>query len=402
MKRFPVIIVAALVTLSGGCTSHAGEARISFTGDIIMHIPVKNCAITHDARATGKRGSLNNHGFDFLFDRIRDTLEESDIVVGNMEFPVSPPFNSKPFVFNCTPDVLPALKKAGFAIMHMANNHVLDQGEQGIRNTLAYVARAGLDNLGVARDEKSARAGVVKEIGGMRVGFLGYTGYLNYRLPAQMNGYHLNWLYDAEDLKQDIIAMKKRCDYLVMVVHAGVEYNTLPRQKEVDIYRQCINDGVDLVIGHHPHLLQPAEKYTAPDGREGYIFYSLGNFISNQSTKAEAYFEGAPITTRDSVVVRCTLTRTGGRPAARLEVIPVHTINVSEAGTGLRAIQTLSIPEEICGLKKRLAAAAEKEKVDIERQLQSLYQKIKAIQKAVIRNGDIKGIKVRDGSSACK
>ena len=402
MKRSLTIIVASLVALTGGCTSHAGEARLAFTGDIIMHIPVKNSALSHDTRATGKKGSLNNHGFDFLFDPIRATLEESDVVVGNMEFPVSPPYNSRPFIFNCNPEVLPALRKAGFTIMHMANNHVLDQGEQGVRNSLSFVARAGLGNLGVARDETTARAGIVKEVGGMRIGFIGYTGYLNFRLPAKMNGYHLNWLYYAEDLKKDIIEMKKRCDYLVMVVHAGVEYNTLPRQKEVDIYRQCINDGVDLVIGHHPHLLQPAERYTAPNGREGYIFYSLGNFISNQSTRAEAVFEGTPVTTRDSVIVKCTLTRTAARPAVRLEVIPVHTINVLEAGSGLRAIQTLSIPEEICGLKKRLAATVAKEKVDIERQLQSLYQKIKAIQKAVIRNGDIKGIKVRDGSSPCK
>ena len=224
------------------------------------------------------------------------------------------------------------------------------------------MARAGLDNLGVARDEKTARAGIVKEVGGMRIGFIGYTGYLNYRRPERMNGYHLNWLYNTEELKKDIIEIKKRCDYLVMVAHAGIEYDTLPRQKEVDLFRQCINDGVDLVIGHHPHLLQPAERYTAADGRECYIFYSLGNFISNQSTKAEAYFDGAPITTRDSIVVNCMLTRTGGRPAVRFEVLPVYTINVIEAGTGLRAIQTLSIPEEICGLKKRLNGAGRKRK----------------------------------------
>jgi hypothetical protein len=402
MKRFPIIIVAALLAISCGCSSHDREARISFTGDILMHIPVKSCALSHDRKETGRKGSLNNRGFDYLFDRIRVAFADSDIVVGNMEFPVAPPFESRPYVFNCYPEVLAALKKAGFTMMHMANNHILDQDEKGVVSSLAYVERAGLDALGVARNEKTARAGIVKEVGGMRIGFIGYTGYLNRGLPARMNGYHLNWLFKTDELRRDILDMKKRCDYLVMVAHAGVEYDSLPGRKEVDLYRQCIDDGVDLVVGHHTHLLQPAELHKAPDGREGYIFYSIGNFISNQSTRAEAFYGGAPLTTRDSVVVHCMLVRSGGRPEVRFELLPVYTINGIEPGTGLRAIQTLSIPEEVCGLKKRLPGRDAKEKVDIERQLQSLYQKIKAIRRAVIRNGDIKGIKVRDGSSACK
>ncbi len=404
MKRYRVIIVAALIALFGSCSSHAREARLSFTGDIIMHIPVKSCALSRDSRGAVKKGSLNNRGFDYLFDRIKGSFAGSDIVVGNMEFPVAPPYESRPYIFNCYPEVLPALKKAGFTMMHMANNHILDQEEAGVVSSLEHVRRAGFDNLGVARDEKTARAGIVKEIGGIRIGFIGYTGYLNRRLPARMNGYHLNWLYKTEELKKDIVEMKKRCDFLVLVAHAGAEYAPQPRQKEVELFRESINDGVDLVIGHHTHLLQPVELYTAADGREGYIFYSLGNFISNQSTRAEAWYDGAPLTTRDSVIVDCILMRQGGsvRPAVRFELLPVYTSNSVEPGSGLRAIQTISIPEEICGLKKRLAAADAKEKVDIERQLQSLYQKIKAIQKAVIRNGNIKGIKVRDGSGTCE
>jgi hypothetical protein len=402
MKRFGMIIVGALVALFGACSSHASEARISFTGDIIMHIPVKSCALSHDSRDAGKKVSLNNRGFDYLFEPIRASLGRSDIVVGNMEFPVSPPFDSRPYVFNCYPEVLAALKKAGFTMMHLANNHVLDQELKGVVSTLAFVERAGLDTLGVARDEKTARAGIVREAGGLRIGFIGYAGYLNKHRPARMDGCYLNWLYDGYKLKQDIIDIKKRCDYLVLIAHAGVEYDSLPGRRDVELFRQCIDTGVDLVIGHHPHLLQPAELYTPADGRECYIFYSLGNFISNQSTKVEALYDGAPLTTRDSVIVDCVLERTGGRPAVRFELLPVYTRNGIETGTGLRSIQTRSILEEICGLKKRLPVADAKEKVDIERQLQTLYQKIKAIQKAVIRSGNLKGIRVRDGSSTCE
>jgi poly-gamma-glutamate capsule biosynthesis protein CapA/YwtB (metallophosphatase superfamily) len=400
MKRYRVFIAAAILALLSGCSSHANEARISFTGDIMMHIPVKTCALMHDSKGDGKKESLNNKGFDFLFDGIRSAFAASDIVVGNMEFPVSPPFQSMPQVFNCYPEVVPAMKKAGFTMLTMANNHVLDQDVKGILSSLSYVRRAGLDSIGVALDEKTARAGIVKEVGGIRIGFIAYTGYLNFRLPARMDGYHLNWLYDKADLHRDIVDMRKRCDYLIMVVHTGIEYTTGPRPTDTDLFRKCIDDGVDLVVGHHPHLLQPAEKYKAADGRECYIFYSLGNFISNQSTKAGAIFDGAPITTRDSVIVDCILKRpaSGNRLAVRFEVLPIYTINIIEPGSGLRCIQTLSVPGEISRLKKRLAAADPKEKVDIEGQLQTLYQKIRADRKAVLRNGDINGIRLRDAS----
>ncbi len=179
-----------------------------------------------------------------------------------------------------------------------------------------------------------------------------------------------------------------------MVSHAGIEYDTLPTARDVEAYKRCIDNGVDLVIAHHPHLLQPMEKVIAADGRDCYIFYSLGNFISNQSTKAEAFFDGAPITTRDSVIVRCVLKGKGSgrRPSVRFEVIPVYTINIIESGTGLRSIQTVSIDREIRELKKRLAGADAKEKVDIERQIQNLYQKSKAIRIALYRGKGIKEI----------
>jgi poly-gamma-glutamate synthesis protein (capsule biosynthesis protein) len=360
-----------------------------------MHIPVKTSALSHNQIDVNTKTSLNNNGYDFLFYKIKDALKPSEIVVGNMEFPMSPPFESKPRVFNCSPEVLGGLKWAGFNMMSIANNHILDQGEQGTINTMRILKQNNLEYIGVGVDEATARMGIVKTIHGIRIGFISYTGYLNFPVPPKQAGYHLNWVYDKEDIRRDIEDIKKRCDYLVMVVHTGVEYMTLPRQSDTELFRNCINYGVDLVIGHHPHLLQPIEKVTADDGRVCFIFYSLGNFISNQSPRAATYFDGAPLTTRDAVIVSCILKRSGKgkRPASRFEVLPVYTKNIIEEGTKLRVIQTVSINQEIWDQKKRLAHADAKEKVDIERQLQNLYQKLKAIKMALYRNKDAQDIK---------
>jgi hypothetical protein len=137
------------------------------------------------------------------------------------------------------------------------------------------------------------------------------------------------------------------------------------------------------------------EKVTADDGRECYVFYSLGNFISNQGTRTTSYFDGAPLTTRDSVIVSCILKRSGKnkRPSARFDLVPVYTKNYVENVTNLRVIQTVPISREIRDLKKRLARADAKEKVDIERQLQNLYQKLKAIRLALYRSREAQDIK---------
>jgi poly-gamma-glutamate synthesis protein (capsule biosynthesis protein) len=398
MNLRTITLLVSFLALPSCFCSEAREARISFAGDIIMHIPVKSSAHSHRVVDFKTRDSLNNNGFDFLYYHIKDSLKQSEIAVANMEFPVFPPFESKPKVFNSSPDAIRGMKWAGFNMVTIANNHILDQGNQGVVSTMRFLREDKIDYIGVGTDEAAARAGIVKTVHGIRIGFIGYTGYLNYPRPKKQTEYHLNWLYDREELRQDIENMKKRCDYLIMVVHTGVEYATIPRDRDVELFKSCINWGTDLIIGHHPHLLQPMEKVTAADGRECHIFYSLGNFISNQGNKAASYFDGAPLTTRDSVIVTCILRRSGKnkRPEARFDVVPIYTKNFIEKETNLRVIQTVPISREIQDLKKQLARADGKEKVDIEWQLQNLYQKLKAIRLALYRNKDEQDSEIKE------
>jgi hypothetical protein len=330
MKKTALAIALIPFLLCSCASQDRGPARISFTGDIIMHIPVKSCAREQNMVDAATKSSVNNDGFDFLFARIRDTLKRSDEVVGNMEFPVSPPFTSLPMVFNCHPSVLRAMKWAGFTIMSVANNHVMDQGQAGARNTLQYIREAGLGCIGAGLTEAEARSGIVREIGGIRVGFIAYTGVLNDPLPARGKEVSINLMLNSEKVTADIIDMKKRSDYLIMVVHDGDEYTLEPAESTRKLLARYIDSGVDLVVGHHPHLLQPARKVRSADGRDCFIFYSLGNFISNQGSRSPLA-GGGFLSTRDSVILTLLLSRTGKDLRAAFEIVPVTTENTRES-----------------------------------------------------------------------
>jgi len=394
MKRFIGAILVVLLVTFPRCAGRAGEVRLSFTGDIIMHMPVKMCARAHNEPGTQPHQSRNNRGFDFLFERIRPVFSDSDMVVGNMEFPVVPPFTSKPKIFNCEPDVLSAMKKAGFHVMHIANNHILDQGEAGVVSTMRYLRAYGLDYLGVGHNEAEARGGIVRTLRGIRVGLIGYAGYLNYPLPASASGYRLNWLYNRERVIEDIAAVKKRCDFLIMVAHTGLEYRYRPRERDRELFKEYLNAGVDCIIGHHPHVVQPAERVIAQDGRICYIFYSLGNFISNQSTEGMININGVTLTTRDSIIVRCILSKSfvGRQLDVCYEIVPIFTRNAINGATGRREIQTVLVDDEINALRSVLSASSGEERVDIERRLTFLYQKSEAVKAAVFDGSDLKEV----------
>ncbi len=385
--KFSSIIVSIALLLITSCLQ-GKEVSVSFTGDIIMHIPVKSSSLVMNRVDHDTKKSLNNEGFDFLFERIAPHLRKSDIVVGNMEFPIRPPFQSEPRIFNCYPDVLPALRKAGFTMVQLANNHILDQGAEGTRSTVEYAAEYGLDVVGAHLTEEEARRGVVKEVDGIRVGFVGYTGVTNYPLPKRHSRFHVNWFYRQDHVFEDIERIRPFCDYLILVVHTGTEYALDPDKRDRDLMRECVRKGVDLVVGHHPHLLQPVEKISAAgEGeRTGYIFYSLGNFISNQSGEEPFPGNGHVLSTRDSIIVRLFLKKRGDRIEPRFEIVPVWTHNRRDVKTCRRLIQTASITDELKQLRKQAGSAEGKDSALIEKEIAYFERKLSAIRYALFRD----------------
>lgn len=388
------LFLLLIVTLSYYHPLRGKEIKISFTGDIIMHNPVKRSAYAHNRIDPVKKISLNNRGFDFLFERIKDSFAESDIVVGNMEFPILPPYKSGNMIFNCNPAVLPALKKAGFTMMTIANNHILDQGGKGLLNTIKELKTHKFDFIGTETSEIPARSGVILSRNGIKIGFIGYTGILNYPVPKNQKIYYLNRFYITDKVKEDIKNVKMMCDYLIMNIHTGEEYRPQPLKKDVSLMKEYLNHGVDLIIGHHPHILQPAEQVISEDGRECYIFYSLGNFISNQSGKVRYKPGGYIISTRDSAIINLFLSRENSIIKCRFEVLPIMTLNIFNKKNRQHTIQTIPINDEIILLNGKRINATKKERTIIDKKIKKLSYKTKIIKKIIFRNRVIDKVRI--------
>lgn len=391
-----LILLSVLLAPRCGNSQDLYDVKISFTGDIIMHIPVKTCAANNNIHVKTGDKSENNGGFDHLFSRINGVLSRSDIVAGNMEFPVSPPFTSNPFIFNCYPEVLPALKKSGFNLLSIANNHILDQNKSGVINTISFLKQYGIGYIGAGTDE-GARDGFIFEKKGIRTGFIAYTGIINTSFPKEKDGIYINNFYKKERVFEDIDAIRRKCDFLVMIVHTGNEYATAPAERDIYLCREYLNRGVDLIIGHHPHILQYVEQFRSNDGRTCHIFYSLGNFISNQSGDSEIHSSGIKLSTRDSIIVNLLLLKKDSVLHSNFEIVPIRTINETARcrnGVYYRNIQTSSIPDELKDTIYSLTGAGKKDEKIIEARIRFLDEKISSIKKIIFPNKNIDSIKI--------
>lgn len=291
---------------------------------------------------------MNHDGWDSLFSEVRDIFQGADYGFLNLETPVAPTQDrgSKAFQFNAPPALLGALTSSGVKVVSFANNHVFDQGHSGFAETLGQLRAAGLLFTGAGDDAGAAWEPVLLEKNGIKVGLLGMTRWLNgNRNPGGVNDPHVAFVpYDDDPLStpgvstayvlERVKAARAKCDLLLVSIHWGVEYSPEPRAEDIEFAHAILEAGAALIIGHHPHVLQPVETYITSDGRESFIFYSLGNFVSNQ---ARNYLHGlTPEKTgemRDSLIGRFAVVRRdygkGGSQVelADLGILPVWTDN---------------------------------------------------------------------------
>lgn len=232
----------------------------------------------------GDRASkvIRREGMDYPFRALAPLLQKSKIVLANLEGPIA--VKAEPedrnYSYRADPDTAPALFKAGINVVTLANNHLVDCGREGVLETLEITRAAGLATVGAGADRKGAHLPALLQSGRWRVGFLGY--YWNRRTAATE---HLpgSAMETDEALARDIGQLKPLVDRIVVTFHWGVPYERIPLEKDRVKARYAIDCGADIVIGHHPHLVQGYEIYR---GRP--IFYSLGNFVfGSGNSKAE-------------------------------------------------------------------------------------------------------------------
>jgi poly-gamma-glutamate synthesis protein (capsule biosynthesis protein) len=233
------------------------------------------------------KSSLKNGTYNFepLYAEIKDFIEPADIAFINQETPLGGKdfgFSGYPR-FNTPQEVGGALVSAGFNVVNHATNHIMDKGEAAVLATMDYWDSVpGIVYLGIHRSEESRNTKkVIVEKNGIKTGFLAYT-YGTNGLPVPRNKPYLVSLIDTDVMAREIDALRPLCDFLVVSMHWGNEYQHVQSKQQEELGRFLAEHDVDLVIGHHPHVIQPFIYIPRPGGKSMLCFYSLGNFISAQ------------------------------------------------------------------------------------------------------------------------
>ena len=257
----------------------------------------------------------------YPFLKIANYLKTADVVFGNLETPITsgPEMPNFSISFRSNPGTEQALKQANFSILSLANNHIPDFGPQGLLNTLRYLEKANIKYAGAGENNLAANKPVYITRKGIKLAFLAYND------PSVVPSY-----YEAkpgqpgtafmrlEPMTQTIRSIKTSAaaDFIIVSMHAGVEYAYEPNQSQIKFAHAAIDAGADLVIGHHPHVVQTMEQYKGK-----FIFYSLGNFIFDQPQRQ---------ITKEALTIRIHFTR---RKIKKIELIPVVMINFAQPAT---------------------------------------------------------------------
>ncbi len=265
----------------------AKPVSVLFVGDMMLG---------RDVESTSKRRS----GYDYPFSETVDLLQSADITVGNLETPLTPgePVATESMTFRADTEWARALATAGFDVVGLANNHIPNQGTEGIQDTLESLDAANVLHTGAGMDIDEALTPAVVTVRGLRIAFLAFNdtdvvpdGYF------ATDGRAGTALMEIGTLPRALATAREVADFVVVMMHSGTEYSTSPNQRQIDFAHAAVDNGADLVIGHHPHVVESVEVYNGK-----YIFYSLGNFIFDQMWS---------LPTREGMVMRVTINEAG-------------------------------------------------------------------------------------------
>lgn len=259
------------------------------------------------------------------FQKMEAVFRSTDFNFGNLECPISgrDTVVGKGLVFNMRTKDLAGLKEYNFKVINFANNHAMDQGVNGLRNTHKVLDENGFTRLGTGENLDEAWTPKIYEVKGVKIGFVGASYVSINDGSGQARNDYVARFQDNDRLKKAIDKLKAEgADFIITTMHAGVEYQRRPHQPQIDFAKNSIDYGADMVIGHHPHWIQTFETYKGK-----YIFYSLGNFIFDQTWSRDT-MEGLALRislqSRQSSIQGNSKTR-----VEQIELIPVVIENAS-------------------------------------------------------------------------
>ncbi len=242
------------------------DITLRFVGDIML------------SRSVGDAMRFRND-WGWPFARIASTTKTADLTFGNLETTISSRgfANGCGFCFRADPRALDGVVSSGFDVLSVANNHIWDYGLVAFEDTLALVALRGITPVGGGRTLTEARGPVVRIVDNTRIAYLAYTDILPASAKATAIRAGAN-LYDEISMREDVARARSLADIVVVSFHTGTEYETHHTPHQERIYHAIIDAGADLVVGHHPHVIEDVERY-----KSGWIAYSLGNFVFDQN-----------------------------------------------------------------------------------------------------------------------
>jgi poly-gamma-glutamate synthesis protein (capsule biosynthesis protein) len=314
--------VEPLQTLEAAKTDFARPRLVASSNPLGKDFGASLVAVGDVMLGTWITSYLDGSGATYPFEPTRHILESAGLAIANLEAPFTErgsPVKDKPFTFRVPSKHAVGLKESGFDILHLANNHILDYGPDGLFDTITTLDSLSLAHIGAGENIAAAFAPAILERQGidgqkLRLGFLGFSMtypeefYAGKTKPGTAFPF-----YERYIAALDSLALK--VDIMVVSFHWGAEKMVTPKAYQIEMAHLAIDRGADIVLGHHPHVLQGVELYRPrPDARPGLIAYSLGNFAFGSYSRSS----------RTSIILKCVLDNEGVLYA---RCIPINVFN---------------------------------------------------------------------------
>lgn len=254
--------------------------KISFVGagDNIVYF-----GTVRDAQRSGTLGG-RKYNFKPIYSEVKDIIEKADVSYINQETLMCGEgydFSYYPY-FNGPQDMGYDLVELGFDVVGIANNHMLDKGSKGLNKTIEFWDTLDVTLVGGYKDEADYNTIRVHEKDGIKIAFLAYTEMTNGNVPSKAYTTHIPYLNEA-NLEEQVAKAKEISDIVIVSVHWGDEGSFKPNNYQKNYAKKFADCGVDVVLGHHPHVIQPVEWIEGKDGNKMLCVYSLGNFMAEQA-----------------------------------------------------------------------------------------------------------------------
>ena len=296
--------------------------KMSAIGDIMCH---------NSQYIDAYNSNTKTYDFSYVFTDIKQYISSADIAIGNLETTFAGKavgYSNYP-TFNTPEQLAQNLKDFGIDVLSTVNNHSMDKKYDGLVSTLNYLDDAEISHTGTYRTEEEQNQILIKDVNGIKIAFIAFTYGTNGIPVPKSKDFCVNLIDENLILKQIELAKKEQPDLICANMHWGIEYQKKQNAEQERLANLLFENGVDIILGSHPHVLQPMENktITLEDGtiKDCFVIYSLGNFMSGQTKE----------NTKNSIILNIDITKNGQTEKTTInsvDYIPIYMYRASRGG----------------------------------------------------------------------